>query len=339
MDKRRIKDVLKKPAFWIIAVAVTALAAAAVYLLANLINSNKLSPLRSDAVYRNGLYFVMSEIENGEVTAEISNNFVYYDGKITGNIEVKEHTDFEWDDMPKGREERDAYFRDLQNKYVYTWTDGATEYPIDTINKNYWGSTSQGSTVFQVMYGIDLDESVPAGKEDTLVSIYITSFEEPLQFIIPAEGTAPEYGILYGEFSPSDIIYLSPSVSDDSENFLNAARNVVFNAYDDVFAVCNPADDDVICDATYRLSQSRGIALDDTIKLLNSRSAVPEVDISGYTSKIIYPADRIGDNNDYCAVILMDEETWIGHWSWVEDESDGNQLKCDYIFKVENASD
>ena len=330
------KETLKAP-FWIIVAAVVVLAAAAVYLLTSQINANKLSPLRDDAVYRNGLYFVTSEIENGEASAAFQTDFIYYDGTVTGEIKIAEQGEFEWDDTPDGRDAKDAYLNDLQNKYVFTWTSGMDEHQMDTFNKHHWGYTYSEGIFYSIVYGIEADESIPAGKEDIVIRIYITNFDQPLEFIIPAQGTAPEMSIVYGTFSPSDIIYLSPAVSDDSKAFLNAAKNVVFNVYDNVLAVYNPADNDVIREATYRLSIS-GIALDDTISYYGL-DAVPEVDISRYTSKIMYFADGLGENNDQCAVMLMDDETWIGYWRWVEDEADGHQLKCDYIFKVKNTDD
>ncbi len=332
MDKRHI---VKRPAFWLVAVAVATMAVAVPLLLDNQITPQILSPLREGAVYRNGLYFVTSEVENEEAAASLQNDINLYDGKVTGAIEVKEHTEFEWDDMPDGIDIKDAYLNDLQYKYVFTWANGTDEHQMDTFNKSYWGCAYDGNVYNQVMYGLEVDESIQARDEDILIRIYITSFDQPLQFIIPAVGTAPEHGILYGTFSPSDIIYLSPDISDDPASFLNAAKNVVFEVYDDVFAVRNPTDNDVIQEATYKLRPSNGYVLDDIIYLYSPSDgmSVPEVDISGYTSKMLYWASGLGENNDYCAVLLMDDETWIGYWNWNDEYS---KLRCDCIFRVEN---
>ena len=313
MEKRRIKNILHKPAFWIIAVAIVVLGAAAAYLLANPIGSNKLSPLREDAVYRNGLYFVTLEVDNGEATAAFENNFIYYDGTVTGDILITENRDYSYAEIS---EEPEVFTNAIRDRYVFTWTSETDEYQMESFERSRIGyaQSSDSDIVNPVEFAIYANESVPAGEEDILISIYITNFDEPLEFIIPAEGTGPEHGILYGRFSPSDVIYLSPDVSGDSTAFLKEAQNVVFNVYEGVLGVYNPDDADMIQKATYKLS-SAGYALDDTIKYFGLE-AVPDVDISGYTSKIMYMADGLGERDiGDCAVMLMDDETWIGHWT------------------------
>ena len=355
--KGRIKNVLnyKKPAFWIIAIAVIVLAAAAVFLLANPINANKHNPLSNDPVYRNGLYFVTSEVENGEATIAFLDDFVYYEGAVTGSIEItwcdmgtnnkKDSNDSDYPvdypvDYPGDTDVNETSLSDIQDKFVFTWMSETEEHQMD----NYYARISTDTDIpltygMPLIYGIKTNESIQAGKEDISIRINITNFDQPLEFIIPAEGTAPEYGILYGKFSPSDIIYLSAEVSDDSEAFLNAARNVVFSVSKSGFVVTNSINDKLIRDAPYGPPCSTEVVLDETFNWFGDE-AVSEVDISRYTSKIIYTVEGLGVNVyvGFYSILLMDDETWIGYWSWVEDDSDGHQLRCDYIFKVENVN-
>ena len=321
----------------LVAVALVLLAAASMYLLVKPINSSKISPMRNDAVYRNGLYIITLEVENGEATAAFQNDFMYYDGRVTGDIQITENRDYSYAEISE--QEPETFTNAIRNKYVFTWASETDEYQMQSTQRSSisYRHSSSSDIVNPVEFSIYADKAVQAGEEDILISIYITGFDQPLQFIIPAEGTAPEHGILYGKFSPSDVIYLSSNVSDDSESFLIASENVVFNVYDNVLAIYNPDDVDMIQKATYRLL-SNGYALDDTIKYFGLK-AVPEVDISGFTSKIMFTADGIGENRGECAVMLMDDETWIGHWSRVEDETYGYINVCDYIFKVKNANE
>lgn len=112
----------RKLAVLLIVAALILLAATAVYLLTKQNSSNQLSPLRKDAAFRNGLYFVTSEIENGEATAVLKNNVIYYDDHISGDIQITDNMEYEYSD-----DSSDEMFEIMNNKYSFTCKYGTTE--------------------------------------------------------------------------------------------------------------------------------------------------------------------------------------------------------------------
>lgn len=325
----------RKLAVLLIVAALILLAATAVYLLTKQNSSNQLSPLRKDAAYRNGLYFVTSEIDNAEATAVLKNNVIYYDGHISGDVQITDNTEYEYSD-----DSSDKMFEIMKDKYSFTWNYGMTE--RNMIGNRSGLSCGEGAPV---IYTKNINEYPTAGEEDTLVSLYITGFEDPLQFIVPAEGTAPEWGMIYGTFSPSGVVYVSPDLPISSKELLKAAKRTVFTLLPDTFSIDAPADAEVIGEVSHENTSGtnpNGTALGDTLEIAKKYGQNPQsetIDVSNYTSKYMY----IGLNSysehehSYYSVFLMDNETWIGKWD-VSIEDDTSVLRCDYIFRVEPAA-
>ncbi|BAK98263.1 hypothetical protein OBV_10650 [Oscillibacter valericigenes Sjm18-20] len=203
----------------------------------------------------------------------------------------------------------------MKDKYSFTWNYGMTERNI--IGNRSGLSCGEGAPV---IYTKNINEYPTAGEEDTLVSIYITGFEDPLQFIVPAEGTVPEWGMIYGTFSPSGVVYVSPDLPLSSEELLKAAKGTVFTVLPDTFSINAAADAEVIGQAShenvYGLS---GTALGDTLEIVkgyaqNSQSET--IDVSNYTSNYMYTVwnSYSEHKHGYYSVFLMDSETWIGKW-------------------------
>lgn len=190
-----------------------------------------------------------------------------------------------------------------------------------------------------------IDEYPTAGEEDTLVSIYITGFEDPLQFIVPAEGTAPEWGMIYGTFSPSGVVYVSPDISLSSRELLKAVKGTVFTLLPDTFSIDAPADAEVIGEVSHANAYGPnpdGMALGDTLEIVKRYGQSPQsetIDISNYTSKYRYTTRDAYFENEYryYSVFLMDNETWIGKWD-ASNENGTNVHRYDYIFRVEPAT-
>ena len=124
---------------------------------------------------------------------------MYYDGRVTGDIQITENRDYSYAEISE--QEPETFTNAIRNKYVFTWTSETDEYQMQSTQRSSisYRHSSSSDIVNPVEFSIYADKAVQAGEEDILISIYITGFDQPLQFIIPAEGTAPEHGILYRE--------------------------------------------------------------------------------------------------------------------------------------------
>jgi len=334
--KERIKHILRyqKPGFRIVVAAAVVCVAVAAFLLANPPSADETGRLRKDSPYINGLYLVTSEIKNDEAMAVFQNNLSYYDGWIRGDILITDNMPYQYS---KDEDFHKELYDILGGKYSFTWRDGTAEHDLMGSGR----SLRTGDDV-PIAYGRAIEEYLPAGEEDVLVSIDITGFAEPLRFIVPAAGTAPEWGMLYGTFSPDEIVYLAPDMAVDAEKLLAADKGAVFTVLPEAFSVNCAAYQDVIGDVSYdKPYYSDGTALGETINVIlrpGGDLASETISVSGYTSKYAYSVyDRnLYEGLDYYSVFLMDEETWIGRWRLYDDDSPA-EIRCDYIFRVKSA--
>ncbi len=328
--KERIKHKrrFEKPGCRLIMAAAAVCLIAVLFLLANPGSAGEISRLKEQAFYRNGLYLVTSEIKNEEAVAVFQNSLSYYDERVRGEILITDNMPYQYSEDADSSE---ALWDILSGKYVFTWRDGTTERDLTDSGR----SLRQGDEI-PVAYGRELDEYLLAGEEDVLVSINITGFEEPLRFIVPAAGTAPAWGMLYGTFAPAEIVYLSPLLAVDDEELLAAAKEAVFTVLPETFSVSCPTYQDVIGDASYAQAYySDGTALGETVSVRQKPGGdlAPEtVSVAEYGSKYGYSVRGDFGEYGYYRIFLLDHRTWIGRWRLYGDPA---EVRCDYIFRVE----
>lgn len=339
----RIKNVInyKKPTLWVIVIAVIICAAAAVLLLANPVGTDEYRSMKKDAVYLNGFYILTDKIVNadGSVSATFTNGLKYYDGWIEGEIAVTENlgTDYsQYSDLGRW----DALSDIMESKYTFTWNYKMGEHEVER-NVMTHGTSMRTGDDGTVTYGKTLYEYLAAGEEDALVCVYVTGIDAPLQFIIPAAGTAPEGRMLYGTFSPVDVVYLSPDISADASTFLANAEGTLFTVSPDEFSVSG-SKSEIIGSAYYKQPGFRGGLVEDTLETeysgLNEDEKTDTIDVSEYNFKIRYWAydSRFKNDQGYYFVLLMDDETWVGRWNLYG--TDDSEVRCDYIFRVETVA-
>ena len=324
--KDRVKNVLnyKRPAFWVIVLAVVVCIVSAVCLLSNPKGNDDTS---FEHPYAEQLFaYRTSFVGDNSAVAGIIGLLEFPTDIMYDHIEL--HTGAQ----PYGVEvyfnttpEVKAVYYTSDPDHIETFqisacimfslienADQITFYLDD-------GSENNDGFVFtrewaESVVGADLwTESSSAENLDSLITQIGGHVENAYA---PADEGIPE-----GTFAPSDVVYLGFWNDVTADGFLAQHKDETFTMASGTFHAGQTG---------YRV-RYEDMTIGDEIATLDENDAFA-VDVSGFGNKAGWRVVTTEGSDTGYRIFLMDAEVWVGHWGWYG--SDHDAWWCEYLFRV-----
>lgn len=328
--KERVKNVLnyKKPAFWIVIVAIIACIIAAIGLLSNPKGTG-------DTAYENSCAEQLFESR----TAYVGDNSAV--ANIIGLLDFPsdvayDHIELQTNSEPYGIEVYFSVTSEVKSAY-----DTSEPENIDVFRKNACIAFSLIENADEITFCLDdgtedtvglhftrewaesivgADLWAESGSAEDLDSL-ITRIGEHVENAYASADDVTAEGPPTGTFTPAGMAYLCPSFSVTADGFLESNTDRTFEIKFDSFR-----DGDKKYDAQYMVMDvGNSISTFD-----NGNPASSAFDVSDYGDKACWRVLNADGSDTGYRIFRMDSEIWIGHW----DLSDHSAGFCEYIFRM-----
>jgi beta-lactamase regulating signal transducer with metallopeptidase domain len=334
--KARVKNVLnyKKPAFWIIAVAVAASIVAGVCLLTNPGTGGAADHPMAARLYEyrtvnggdnDGMANIVSlvrlldfppGVKSGQikVTVDSASCDVVVYCMVTPEVKAAYDTP-EPENIGVFRQNACILLSLVKNAGQITFRlDDGTGSAADLPFTRDWAESVVGADLWDESGSVDRLDSLLTRISEHVESAYTSAAEVTV-------GEPPA-----GTFTPTAMVYLGPWFSVTPDGFLenNDDRAFVidlvkFNVGGSEYSV-----------------RYKPVDVGDAIQTFGEGGAF-DLDVSGFSDKAGWSVIDVNGEDTGYRIFRLDGEIWIGHWSWYGAKHDA--WWCEYIFKVGGADD
>ncbi len=295
--KQRIKNALsyKKPAFWIIIVAVMVSLTAGAALLLNPPGSSN-------------------------------------DGKNAQNLSNKSTNTLTLNKMTVYLSENDSYLiMEILSGQKYAKGSGVSDScdyvfaVYDNIGKavleDYYIDSKTGE-VWLVTKGNNQKCLIPQSQLFELLGIFRHS-----------DFSISNTDLVLGRYSPTGVVYLSPLSSDTPDAFFKGSEDTKITISADKFGLSTDKASVSYYSKNISFNNPRYVLTypENYIRAFDSKG-LSDIDISSYKSKRCYLVLAEDGTDTGYRIFCLDENVWVGHWGWYGTNKDA--FWCEYIFNV-----